>query len=50
MYRFMFAQMYTFLVEKYIFTIFANEVLIVKIKIANNTRNTYILVKNFNIL
>ena len=41
-FRSIFAQMYTFLVEKYIFTFFAYERFKVKMKIVNNTRNTYI--------
>ena len=44
-FRSIFAQMYKFLVEKYVFTIFAYELFKVKIKIVNNTRNTYIWVK-----
>ena len=39
-FRSIFAQMYKFLVEKYIFTIFAYEFFKVKIKIVKNTRNT----------
>ena len=46
-YRIVFAQMYKFLVEKYIFTIFAYEIFKVKSKIVNNTRNTYIWIKIF---
>ena len=39
-YRSIFAQMYKFLVEKYIFTIFAYKLFKVKVKkIVNNTRN-----------
>ena len=39
------AQIYIFLVEKDIFTILAYELFKVKMKIVNNTRNTYIWVK-----
>ena len=38
--------MYKFLVEKYIFTIFACELFNVKQKIVNNTRNTLYLGQN----
>ena len=38
--------MYKFLVEKNIFTISACELFKVKIKIVNNTRNTYVLGQN----
>ena len=38
--------MYKFLVEKYIFAIFAYELFKIKMEIINNTRNTYIWVKN----
>ena len=38
-----FAQMYKFLIEKYIFTIFAYELSRSKWKIVNNTRNTLYL-------
>ena len=38
--------MYNFVVEKYIFTIFANELFKVKMKIVDNTGNTYVLGQN----
>ena len=44
-FRSIFAQMYKFLVENYIFTSFAYELFKVKMKIVNNTRNMYIWVK-----
>ena len=45
-FRSIFAKMYKFLAEKYIFTIFAYDFFNVKIKKnVNNTRNTYIWVK-----
>ena len=40
-FRSIFAQMYKFLVEKYIFTIFAYELFKVKLKIVNNTRKKH---------
>ena len=40
-YRSLFAQMYKFQVEKYIFTSFAYELFEVKMKIVNNTRSKY---------
>ena len=38
--------MYTFLVEKYIFTIFAYDLLKIKMKNVNYTRKTYYLCQN----
>ena len=38
--------MYNFAVEKYIISIFANELFKVKMKIVDNTRNTYVLGQN----